>query len=249
MSREQYATGGARLAIGPWPYSRDDPCAIRPAGLGPGSDGSGRRRVVGCPPSPFRKAARYAARDGTGDRCRRRAGCDERGAPRLSRRPANAARHEGRAVLGAVTGGEDSNVIVIMVRDVMTRRLVTIGPETPCDAARRLMDEHRIRHLPVVAGGRLVGMVSDRDVRPAGSQSPGTVAGRIMTPDSVTVTSETRVEHAARLMFDARFGSLPVADGNALVGIVPYTDLLRAFVQVLETATQERIAVDFSGGR
>ena len=111
------------------------------------------------------------------------------------------------------------------------------------------MDEHRIRHLPVVAGGRLVGMVSDRDVRPAGSQSPGTVAGRIMTPDSVTVTSETRVEHAARLMFDARFGSLPVADGNALVGIVTYTDLLRAFVQVLETATQERIAVDFSGGR
>src|SRR5207249_7694163 len=140
-------------------------------------------------------------------------------------------------------------VIVIMVRDVMTRRLVTIGPETPCDAARRLMDEHRIRHLPVVAGGRLVGMVSDRDVRPAGSQSPGTVAGRIMTPDPVTVTSETRVEHAARLMLDARFGSLPVADGNALVGIVTYTDLLRAFVQVLETATQERIAVDFSGGR
>ncbi|PYM66324.1 MAG: hypothetical protein DME11_07650 [Candidatus Rokuibacteriota bacterium] len=144
-------------------------------------------------------------------------------------------------MLGAVTGGEDSNVIVIMVRDVMTRRLVTIGPETPCDAARRLMDEHRIRHLPVVAGGRLVGMVSDRDVRPAGSQSPGTVAGRIMTPDPVTVTSETRVEHAARLML--------VADGNALVGIVTYTDLLRAFVQVLETATQERIAVDFSGGR
>ncbi|OLB48805.1 MAG: hypothetical protein AUH99_12890 [Candidatus Rokubacteria bacterium 13_2_20CM_2_70_11] len=152
-------------------------------------------------------------------------------------------------MLGAVTGGEDSNVIVIMVRDVMTRRLVTIGPETPCDAARRLMDEHRIRHLPVVAGGRLVGMVSDRDVRPAGSQSPGTVAGRIMTPEPVTVTSETRVEHAARLMFDARFGSLPVADGNALVGIATYTDLLRAFVQVLETATQERIAVDFSGGR
>ena len=147
MSREQYVTEGARLAIGPWPYSRDDPCAIRPAGLGPGSDGSGRRRVV------------------------------------------------------------------------------------------------------VVAGGRLVGMVSDRDVRPAGSQSPGTVAGRIMTPDPVTGTSETRVEHAARLMFDARFGSLPVADGNALVGIVTYPDLLRAFVQVLETAPQERIAVDFSGGR
>src|SRR2546429_2662518 len=162
---------------------------------------------------------RDAARDGTGDRCRQRAGCDERGAPCLRRRPANAARHEGRAVLGAVTGGEDSTVIVIMARDVMTRRLVRIGPETPCDAARRLMDEHRIRHLPVVAGGRLVGMVSDRDVRPAGSQSPGTVAGRIMTPDSVTVTLETRAGYAARFGFYVRYDSLLVTDGTPVVGI------------------------------
>ncbi|HEX6209437.1 MAG TPA: CBS domain-containing protein [Methylomirabilota bacterium] len=72
------------------------------------------------------------------------------------------------------------SVIVMTVRDVMTRRLVTIGPETPCDEARRLMDEHRIRHLPVVAGGRLIGMVSDRDVRSAASGSPGPGAGRIM---------------------------------------------------------------------
>ena len=140
-------------------------------------------------------------------------------------------------------------MIVIMVREVMTREVLTIGPETPCDKARRLMDEHRIRHLPVVAEGRLVGMVSDRDVRSAAVQSSGAIAGRIMTPDPVTVTPETRVEHAAQLMLAGRFGSLPVADGDALAGIVTYTDLLRAFVRVIETATQERIAVDFSEGR
>lgn len=140
-------------------------------------------------------------------------------------------------------------MIVITVREVMTREVLTIGPETPCDKARHLLDEHRIRHLPVVAGGRLVGMVSDRDVRSAPVQSSGVIAGRIMTADPVTVTSETRVEHAARLMLDGHFGSLPVADGNALVGIVTYTDLLRAFVRVIETATQERIAVDVSGDR
>lgn len=138
-------------------------------------------------------------------------------------------------------------MIVMMVRDVMTRRLVTIGPETPCHEARRMMDEHRIRHLPVVAAGRVVGMLSDRDVRSSASESPGSVAGRIMTPDPVTVTPETRIEHAARLMLDARFGSLPVVDGN-LVGIVTYTDLLRAFVHVVETATLERIAVEVAGG-
>jgi acetoin utilization protein AcuB len=150
---------------------------------------------------------------------------------------------------GVVTGGEGTGMTVIMVREVMTREVLTIGPETPCDKARRLMEERRIRHLPVVEGGRLVGMVSDRDVRSAAVPSSGAIAGRIMTPNPVTVTPETRVEHAAQLMLDARFGSLPVADGNALVGIVTYTDLLRAFVRVIETATQDRIAVDFSGGR
>jgi CBS domain-containing protein len=64
-----------------------------------------------------------------------------------------------------------------------------------------------------------------------------------MSPDPLTVMSQTRVEHAARLMLDARVGSLPVVDGD-LVGIVTYTDLLRALVEVLETATLERIAVD-----
>jgi len=139
-------------------------------------------------------------------------------------------------------------VIVILVRDVMTRKVLTIGPETSCDEARRLMEQHRIRHLPVVAEGRLVGMVSDRDVRSAAAQTRGTLAEKIMTGDPVTITPETRVEHAARLMLDGRFGSLPVTDGQTLIGIVTYTDLLRAFVRVIETATLERIAVDYSGG-
>ena len=148
----------------------------------------------------------------------------------------------------AMTSAQDTGVIVLMVRDVMTRGLVTIAPDTSCDEARTLMDVHGIRHLPVVAGGRLVGMVSDRDLRSAASVGPRLEAVRIMTLDPVTVTTETRVEHAARLMLAARFGSLPVVDGGALAGIVTYTDLLRALVQVIETATQDRIAVDFSAG-
>jgi acetoin utilization protein AcuB len=137
----------------------------------------------------------------------------------------------------------DRDVIVMTVRDVMTRPVLTVDSETPCQEARRMMDEYRIRHLPVVTGGRLVGMVSDRDIRSAMSTMTATVAGRIMTPDPVTVTPETRIEQAARTMVDAQFGSLPVVDG-ALVGIVTYTDLLRAFIHVLETATQERITVE-----
>jgi acetoin utilization protein AcuB len=138
-------------------------------------------------------------------------------------------------------------VVVMTVRDVMTRQVLVIGPETPCDKARLIMDQHRIRHLPVVSAGRLVGMVSDRDVRSAAHEPPGAVVHRIMTPNPVTVTSQVRIEHAARIMLDARFGSLPVVDGE-LVGIVTYTDLLRAFVRVLETATLERITVEVTSG-
>jgi acetoin utilization protein AcuB len=137
----------------------------------------------------------------------------------------------------------DAGVIVMMVRDVMTRRLVAIGPDTPCDKARLLMDEHRIRHLPVMSEGRLIGIVSDRDVRSAARGAASTPARRIMTPDPLTVTSQTRIEHAARLMLDARIGALPVVDDH-LAGIVTYTDLLRAFVRVLETATLERITAE-----
>ena len=144
-------------------------------------------------------------------------------------------------------GAEDSPVIM-MVKDVMTRELITIGPDTPCEKARRLMEDHHIRHLPVVESGRLIGMVSDRDVRSA-SVHTAAVARQIMSQDPLTVRPDTRVEHAGRLMLDARIGSLPVVHGGTLAGIVTYTDLLNAFVHVIEMATEERIAIDLVGIR
>jgi CBS domain-containing protein len=67
-----------------------------------------------------------------------------------------------------------------------------------------------------------------------------------MQPHPTTVSATTRVEHAARLMLHGRRGALAVVDHGALTGIVTYTDLLHAFVRVVETATEDRIAVDFS---
>src|SRR5262249_3296905 len=99
-----------------------------------------------------------------------------------------------------------------------------------------------------MADGRLVGMLSDRDVRSAVRNSPGSVAGRSMTPDPITVTSEKRIEHAARIMLDGRFGSLPCVDGH-LVGNVTYTDLRRAYVHrhADETLQQITVAVTAAG--
>jgi acetoin utilization protein AcuB len=141
-------------------------------------------------------------------------------------------------------------MIVLLVRDIMTRDVVTVTPDTTLAEARRLLDHHRIRHLPVIVAGRLGGMVSDRDLRSAsGRHTDASPVGPIMTPYPVTVTPATRVEEAARLMLERRIGGLPVVDGTSLAGIVTGDDLLRALAGVIESATLERISVDFPGRR
>ena len=138
-------------------------------------------------------------------------------------------------------------MIVILLREIMSRQLVTVTSDTPLSEARHLLAEHRIRRLPVIAGRRLVGIVSDRDVRSASASHDRTPVAQIMTRNVVTVTSQMRVDEAARIMLDGRFGGLPVVDGGELTGIVTETDLLRALIDVLETESSERIAVDFGG--
>ncbi|PYM81641.1 MAG: hypothetical protein DME13_19515 [Candidatus Rokuibacteriota bacterium] len=138
-------------------------------------------------------------------------------------------------------------MIVILLREIMSRQLVTVTPDTPLSEARHLLAEHRIRRLPVIAGRRLVGIVSDRDVRSASARHDRTPVAQIMTRNVVTATSQMRVDEAARIMLDGRFGGLPVVDGGELTGIVTETDLLRALIDVLETESSERIAVDFGG--
>jgi len=139
-------------------------------------------------------------------------------------------------------------MIVIQIREIMSRRVVTVTPDTTLGEARHLLAEHRIRRLPVMIGRRLVGIVSDRDVRSASASHDRTPVAQIMTRNVVTATSQMRVDEAARIMLDGRFGGLPVVDGGGeLTGIVTETDLLRALIDVLETESSERIAVDFGG--
>jgi len=138
-------------------------------------------------------------------------------------------------------------VIVILLNEIMSRSPVTVTPDASLGEARHLLAEHRIRRLPVMNGRRLVGIVSDRDVRSASVSHDHTPVAQIMTHNVITATSHMRVDEAARIMLDGRFGGLPVVDGGELTGIVTETDLLRALIDVLETESSERIAVDFGG--
>jgi acetoin utilization protein AcuB len=117
----------------------------------------------------------------------------------------------------------------------MTARPVTVEPGARVEEARRLLEQHRIRHLPVVEGQRLVGIVTDRDLRMAAglpqTAAPMVVAD-VMTPSVITVGPETTIEHAAMLMADNKIGGLPVVnDDDELVGIVTESDILNVFLE------------------
>jgi len=131
------------------------------------------------------------------------------------------------------------------VKELMTPSPITTGPDTPVLEARQLMIQKRIRHLLVVDGPKLLGIVTDRDIRlnlpsPATSLSVWEVnyllarmtVESAMTTSVVVVSPRHDAKEAASLMLDHKIGALPVVDGGHLVGIITETDLLRAFVKL-----------------
>jgi acetoin utilization protein AcuB len=119
----------------------------------------------------------------------------------------------------------------MLVESVMTRSVVTVEPTCSVDSAARLMHQGRFRHLPVVRDGRLIGILSDRDVA---AHTDGTV-GEVMHTHVISVSPETPVEVAARLLSDNKIGALPVLDPSTdrLVGIVSQTDLVAILARLL----------------
>lgn len=132
----------------------------------------------------------------------------------------------------------------VLVRDYMTKRVVSISLDETLKLAEDIMNLGNIRHLPVVKGGKLVGVVSQRDLLRASLTSvlkhSKTVRdlflesihiSEVMTGKVRTVTPETRIEAAARIMLKNRIGCLPVVgEEGELVGLITDTDILRAFV-------------------
>jgi acetoin utilization protein AcuB len=137
----------------------------------------------------------------------------------------------------------------------MSASPVSVAPETPVAEARDLMQRQRIRHLLVVDRERLVGIVTDRDIRlnlpsPATSLSIWEInyllakltVKEVMTKSVITIEPARQVRDAVRLMLERRIGALPVVEGGRLVGIITETDLLRAFASVLAPAVQPSAA-------
>jgi acetoin utilization protein AcuB len=135
----------------------------------------------------------------------------------------------------------------MFVEQVMTTPVVMVTPETLAGQAWELLQEHHFRHLPVVRFGRLVGMVSDRDLRVARALADEPTVGDLGRVDVTTVERDTPVEEASRLMLEQKIGALPVVQDGALVGIVTESDLFRMLTRVmgvLEPSTRLQLELD-----
>lgn len=134
----------------------------------------------------------------------------------------------------------------ISVVDVMTKSPLSVTPQETVGQADELMTENKIRQLPVVNDGALVGIVTDRDIRSFLSASllstPETrekalhVKVRdVMTTEPLTVAPDDELQEVVELLIEEKIGGIPVVDETeGLVGIVTYVDVLRCFLNRLQ---------------
>ena len=126
------------------------------------------------------------------------------------------------------------------VSKIMATNVVALDRNASLGSAKDIMDRRRLRHFPVVENGNVVGVVSQRDVFRASLASMLGYKERtekafldnlsikgIMSDPPITVTADTGISEAARLMVEKKVGCLPVVDGNRLIGLVTDTDFLK----------------------
>ncbi|HLF91738.1 MAG TPA: CBS domain-containing protein [Anaerolineales bacterium] len=132
-----------------------------------------------------------------------------------------------------------------LIKDWMTPDPITIHPQSTLPQARKLMEEHHIRRLPVVEDDELVGIITLGDIREAQPSDVNAfrpyemehlvdliTVDTAMTPDPVTVLPDKLVTEAAKLFLKLKIGGLPVMKNDELVGIITETDLCRLLTQI-----------------
>ncbi|GAB3744017.1 CBS domain-containing protein [Amycolatopsis oliviviridis] len=138
-------------------------------------------------------------------------------------------------------------------RDLMTRPVVTVAPETTAKRAAELLTEHGFTALPVVNDeDRLVGIVTEADLirdrfpddirsakRPSGQAAPGITVAEVMTTPVIGMSAGADLAEVGRALLDGKFRAMPIVDGAKVVGILTRGDFVRAFARA-----DEAIAAD-----
>ncbi len=126
----------------------------------------------------------------------------------------------------------------MLIREVMHPDPVTVSPGTQLKEAYKIMEEKNIRHLPVVSDGKIVGIVTDRDLRLATSLlstypfDTSSAVEKVMSHPVKTTHPSDPIEIATRTMRELKIGCLPVVEENELIGIVTGMDLLDALLRL-----------------
>lgn len=135
---------------------------------------------------------------------------------------------------------------MLQVQDLMTRDVITLRPMDNLRQVDALLRLGRVRHLPVVEGGRLVGLVTHRDLLRAQARvrsSPGIRASEVMTREVETIPPDTSVRYAIYKLLDDKVGCLPVVDAaGRLVGIFTESDAVRFAGRLLGEREQAAVA-------
>ncbi len=123
---------------------------------------------------------------------------------------------------------------MMKVRNWMITELITVSPKDTVEFAIQIMQQHSIRHLPVVEDGKLVGLVTESSLRPYLSPEKLRLPLReVMIINPITIDPEASIDEAARIIYKYKVGGLPVLSQGKLVGIITITDILEAFIELM----------------
>jgi len=134
----------------------------------------------------------------------------------------------------------------MFVGERMSKPVITVSPDLPINEALTMMKQDHIRRMPVIQDGKLVGIVSDKDLLNA-SPSPATslsvwelnyllskiTVKDVMTKKVITIDVKTPIEEAARIMADNKIGGMPVLRDSKVVGIITETDLFKILLELM----------------
>ena len=133
----------------------------------------------------------------------------------------------------------------MIVGNRMIKEPITVEPEDLLIRAAHKMQAGGFRRVPVVREGKLVGIVSDRDLREHRGHLEHTKINAAMSENPLTVTPATTLEEAAQIMLERQIGGLPVVADGRLVGIITASDILKAFLDVMGASEGGSVRLDF----
>ncbi len=120
------------------------------------------------------------------------------------------------------------------VRSWMVTEVITASPEDTVEEAIQLMRRFSIRHIPVVENGKLVGLVTESNLRAyLSSEKLQLPLKEVMILNPITVDPDTSIDEAAKIIYKYKIGGLPVVSNGKLIGIITITDILEAFIELM----------------